>query len=129
MKKTLILVLCLILAMTSLVFGHGMFVEMVGEGQLKVVYDGDDNGVPNADVVLYDTEGAVIEEGRTDENGIYSYDPDLDIARAQASDGMGHSAEFSPEATRTQIPKVPVIIGVFVLAGLIYFLTSRNKNK
>lgn len=56
--------------------------------------------------------------------------PDLKVHRAIADDGMGHRAEYKEGVEHRDIPKVPVIIGIFAAIGVIFLVfNKRTKNK
>ncbi len=77
--------------MPSEVSAHRMLIEEISEGSVEVGFD-DGTLAENVDIRLYDAEENVIDEGITDQEGIYEYDSDLDVERVVAEDDMGHRA-------------------------------------
>lgn len=111
------------------VYAHGMDLKLVEPGVLKVEYDGGGFS-PRTEVTIFDAKGNELGKGSVDEEGKYSFDPSLKVHRAIADDGMGHRAEYKEGVEHRDIPKVPVIIGIFAAIGVIFLVfNKRTKNK
>ena len=125
-KMITLLALVLVLAMPTLVFAHGMHVHLEGN-TVSAEYDG--GGFPeNAEVKLFDKDDNEIGSGNLDSEGNYTFDSSLKVAKASVSDGMGHKGTATPDAKEINIPKVPVVIGVFVvIVGIFYFSNKKKK--
>lgn len=129
-SKFLILVLALVLAVIPVsTFAHGMLMNFDGN-TITVEYDGNPpTPAENAEVILLDASGAEIGKGTTDANGKYQFDSSLAVAKATASDGMGHKSSAEPGVEEVSIPKLPIVIGVFVVIGAIFLISSKRKKK
>lgn len=130
-KKYLLLFMVLALVvLPTAALAHGLNFTLEEPGVLKPEYDGGGFS-PRMEVTLYDENDQVIESGQVDEDGLYRFDPDTKFAYAEVNDGMGHQATYEPgEEPAPEIPKVPVVIAVFVIIILIfYFNNKKKKNK
>lgn len=125
-RLSLMMAIIMVLVPT-IAFAHGLFLTLEEPGVLKAEYDGGGFS-PRMEVVLFDSEGNEIERGPVNDEGKYEFDTSLDVARAEVDDGMGHKAEYKEGVESKSIPKLPVIIGVFVVVAVIYFVFSK-KNK
>ena len=125
-KGIIFLLICLVL-MPSMVYAHAMFLELEEAGVLRVEYDGGGFS-PRTEVTIYDENGDELDKGLVDEEGRFHFDTSLDVHSAVAEDGMGHRAEYEKGVKTTTIPKIPVVIGVFLVVGLIFaFYNKKNK--
>lgn len=117
-----------LVAVPSIAFAHGMFLKLVEPGVLKVEYDG--GGFSSrTQVTIYDEAGNELGSGTVDENGEFHFEPELDVHRAIADDGMGHRAEYKKGVETTTLPKAPIVIGVLAAAAVIYlYYDKKGKN-
>ncbi len=96
MKKNII-ILVFVLACAASVFAHAMFLDLIEPGVFKVEYDGG-GFTPGTVVTLYSDGGTEeIQHGTVDENGLYKFDPKLEVLSATAEDGEGHVAYWEAE--------------------------------
>lgn len=131
MKKILSLILLLMIFSTVYAFAHGMSLRLEGPGVLIAEYDGGGFS-PRMVVTLYDKEGTKLAEGPVDSEGKYHFDQTLPVANAVVEDGLGHRATYEKGVFQQDIPKLPVVIGVFIVVGIImvyYERKIRLKNK
>lgn len=127
-KKTTLLILTILLLFPIVGKAHGLFLTLEEPGVLKAEYDGGGFS-PRMEVVVYDENGNELDRGNVDENGEFHFDPDLDVAKAEVDDQMGHHAMYEAGQTQKQIPKLPVIIGVFVVIGIIFAVSNKKKKQ
>lgn len=131
MKKILSLILLLMILSTLPAFAHGMSLRLEEPGVLIAEYDGGGFS-PRMVVTLYDKEGTKLAEGPVDDEGKYRFDSTLLVASAVVEDGLGHRATYEKGVDQLTIPKLPVVIGVFIIVGLImayYERKIRLKNQ
>ncbi|MGO1469563.1 MAG: hypothetical protein ACTHW2_06050 [Tissierella sp.] len=131
MKKRVISLLVLtILLMTSItVFAHGLFLTLEEPGVLKAEYDGGGFS-PRMEVIVFDKDDNELSKGKVDDEGFFKFDKDLDVQYATVDDSMGHKARWEKgESETTEIPKVPVVIGVFAVIGGMFFINSKKSKK
>lgn len=128
MKRIAVFTLLLLFIPTA-VFAHGLNLTLVEPGVLKAEYEGGGFS-PRMVFTLYNAENEVVLEGPIDENGEFHFDKNIEFAKAEVDDGMGHKATYvvGSEA-RTEIPKVPVVIAVFALIGIIFYMSNKKKQK
>lgn len=127
-RGILFLLICLLL-IPSMVYAHAMFLELEEPGVLRVEYDGGGFS-PRTEVTIYDENGGELDKGLVDEEGKFHFDKNLDVHSAVAEDGMGHRAEYKKGVQTSTVPKIPVVIGVFVIVALIFtFYTKKSKAK
>lgn len=122
--------ICILLLIPNISYAHGMLLKLEEPGVLRVEYDGGGFS-PRTEVTIYDKEGNELGKGLVDEEGKFHFDPYLEVHSAVADDGMGHRAEYKKGAQEVKtIPKLPAIIGVFVVIGVIMvFFNIRSKQK
>lgn len=126
-KGILFLLICLVL-LPSAVYAHGMLLELEEPGVLKAEYDGGGFS-PRTEVIIYDENGNELDKGLVDEEGKFHFDKSLDVHRAVAEDGMGHRAEYKKGVETKTIPKVPVVIGVFAVVGVIFMIQNKKVKQ
>lgn len=130
-RKSIVLTVLLSLALLILplaAFAHGVNFTLTEPGVLKAEYDGGGFS-PRMEVTLYDADGKEIESGTVDDNGEYHFDEGTEFAYAEVDDGMGHKATYKVgQGESIEIPKLPVIIGVFALIAVIFIIYSRRKS-
>lgn len=126
-KRFLLCLIALLVLVPSVVYAHGMFLTLEAPGVFKVEYDGGGFS-PKTEVVLYDGEGRELERSPVDEEGKYHFDENLAVYRAVADDGMGHRTEYREGMEEKTIPKAPVVIAVFAVAGIVYSVYSKKKK-
>lgn len=117
----------IILFLPSISRAHGLFLTLEEPGVLKAEYDGGGFS-PRMEVVIYDANGNELDRGKVDENGEFHFDPSLDVASAEVDDQMGHHATYEAGKTQTQIPKLPVVIAVFVVVAIIFVVNGKKKS-
>lgn len=127
MKKILVLLALIFILTPVVMIAHGLNFTLEAPGVLKAEYDGGGFS-PRMEVVLYDKDGKELERGKVDDKGEYHFDPDLEIGSAVVEDGMGHRAEYKPGEKTVKIPKVPVVLAVFVVVGLIVYVSGKKKK-
>lgn len=130
MKKrfTSLLVLTILLLTSITVFAHGLFLTLEEPGVLKAEYDGGGFS-PRMEVTVFDKDDKELAKGNVDDEGLFQFDEDLDVQYATVDDGMGHNAKWeNDQVEERQIPKVPVVIGVFAFVGGITFFYSKKKK-
>ncbi|WP_029410071.1 hypothetical protein [Treponema pedis] len=95
MKKNIFILLFCAACSVSL-FAHAMFLDLIEPGVFKVEYDGG-GFTPGTTVTLYSDGGTEeIQKGTVDENGLYRFDPKIEVVSAMAEDGAGHVAYWEP---------------------------------
>lgn len=128
LKKSRIFIFVIVaLLLPGVSFAHGMDLILEEPGILRVEYDGGGFS-PRTEITIYDEAGNELSKGLVDGEGKFHFDQNLNVHRAVADDGMGHRAEYQEGATEKNISKLPVIIGVFAVAGIFVYVFS-NKNK
>jgi hypothetical protein len=105
-----------------------MFLELEEPGVLRAEYDGGGFS-PRTEVTIYDEDGNELDKGLVDEEGKFHFDKSLDLHRAVAEDGMGHRAEYKKGVETKTIPKVPVVIGVFAVVGVIFMIQNKKVKQ
>lgn len=125
----MIFLTCMFFLTPSTAYAHGMHLELVEPGVLMVEYDGGGFS-PRMEITIYDEEGKELGKGLVDEEGKYFFDTSLSVHRAIADDGMGHRAEYKEGVEHKNIPKLPVVIGVFAVIGVIFVVfNKKGKSK
>ncbi len=129
MKKSIAIGLTLVfLFVPMLVLAHGLNIILLEPGVLKAEYEGGGFS-PRMVFTLYDADGKVVLEGPIDENGEFHFDKNLDFEKAVVDDGMGHRATYVKGGKpKTEIPKVPVVIAVFAVVGIIFYVYNKKKE-
>ncbi len=133
MGWTVLLVFLLVIMGNTPALAHRMLVEVIDEGAIKVRYD-DGTMAGRARVTFYDEDGQILEEGITNEGGIYYYDLNVNPNRVVADDGMGHRARWVEGQTdawdyfpRWQRAFFGVAIFMFI-AAISYYRKNRIKE-
>lgn len=126
-NRALLLILILLL-IPGVSFAHGMDLILEEPGVLRVQYDGGGFS-PRTEITIYDETGEEIAKGLVDEEGKFHFDKNLNLYRAVANDGMGHIAEYGEGASKGNIPKTPVIAGVFGVAGVLAYIFGKKNKK
>lgn len=126
-RLTSFLIIALVLSLTSMtVFAHAITLKEIEPGVLQAAYDG--GGIsPRTVITIYDENGEEIASEQVDADGIVDFG-DINWAKANAQDGMGHNIDIEKGIEKKEIPKIPVVIGVFVLVGIIIFISQRKKK-
>lgn len=119
---------CIFLIISSYSFAHGMSLKLEEPGVLKVEYDGGGFS-PRTEITIYDEKGNELGKGLVDEEGKFHFDKNLDVYSAVANDGMGHRAEYEKGVIKKEIPKLPVVIAVFAVIGIIFAVFNKKKTK
>jgi len=105
-----------------------MSLKLEEPGVLKVEYDGGGFS-PRTEITIYDEKGNELGKGLVDEEGKFHFDKNLDVYSAVANDGMGHRAEYEKGVIKKEIPKLPVVIAVFAVIGIIFAVFNKKKTK
>ena len=133
-----LLVFLLVIMGSTPALAHRMLIEVIDEGvidegAIKVRYD-DGTMAGKASVTFYNEDGQVLEEGITNEGGIYYYDLNMKPNRIVADDGMGHRARWVAGQTdawdyfpRWQRALLGVAIFLFI-AAISYYRKNRIKE-
>ncbi|NLM51326.1 MAG: hypothetical protein GX197_00655 [Firmicutes bacterium] len=129
-KKTVIFTcLIFILLYCGTALAHGMLLKLEEPGVFRVEYDGGGFST-STEVILYDQNDKVLAQGLVDEKGKFYFDPNLEVYRAVANDGMGHRAEYKEGVKVSSLPKLPVVIGVIVVAVAVsVYFSNKSKQK
>ncbi|MFW6006403.1 MAG: hypothetical protein ACOCQ5_00325 [Halanaerobiales bacterium] len=105
---SLVIIWTLILGFTTFpVIAHDIHIQVHLDGDLITVegHFEKDSPVENGEVKVYDDKGNLIEEGTTDENGIYEFEvdtrTDMDIV---LEDDLGHHTEY--ELKENELPEI-----------------------
>ncbi len=123
----LVAVLMMVISLPS--FAHKMIIEPVGEGQVKVMYDGG-NPATRASIKVYNENDEVIEEGPVNEEGIFEFDASK-ASYLESDDGMGHKDiwevgdEVKAPDNSSKFLKIGIV--VVVLAAVAFFATKKGK--
>ncbi|NLL52000.1 MAG: hypothetical protein GX248_04755 [Peptococcaceae bacterium] len=121
------LLTCMLLLIPTLAMAHGISLNLEEPGVLKVEYDGGGFS-PKTEVTIYDIEGNELGKGPIDEEGKFYFDPEMQVYRAVADDGLGHRAEYKEGVKEKNIPKVPVVIGVFAVIAVIFVVFNKKAK-
>lgn len=129
MKKTItLLLIAILLLLPTTALAHGLNIYLVEPGVLKAEYEGGGFS-PRMVFTLYNEKGEVVLEGPIDDNGEFHFDKSIEFTKAEVDDGMGHLATYvAGEGEKKEITKLPVVIGVFVVIGVIFFISSKRKK-
>lgn len=127
MKGILLFIFLLVPLLPGLVYAHGCHLILEAPGVLRAEYDGGGFS-PRMVVTLYDAEGKELASGSVDDQGKYHFDASLDLASAVVEDGMGHRAVYEKGVEEKHIPKLPVVMAVFLVVGIIMKIYD-NKIK
>lgn len=125
LKNLILLVGVLFMLAPHLAFAHGMDLRLVEPGVFQVEYDGGGFS-PRTEVVIYGDDGTELGSGLVDEEGKFHFDPELMVHRAVANDSMGHRAVYRDGLYVKTLPKLPVVIVVFIVVGLLYYFYERK---
>lgn len=127
-KSSICIFLLVALLFPGVSFAHGMDLILEEPGVLRVEYEGGGFS-PRTEITIYDENGNELAKGPVDEEGKFHFDENLNVHKAVADDGMGHRAEYVEGAVAKSIPKLPVIIGVFAIAGVFYYIFTKKNKK
>lgn len=131
-SRLFVLIMCFLMVFSTIAFAHKMVIEPVEDGLVKVYYEGGDFSY-RTEVTVYDSNDQVIESGKLDDEGKFTYDTDSDVKYLVADDGMGHRAEWTvgEEASSSSHASkyIRIAVVVLVLAGIagIYYLRKGKK--
>ncbi|HHX23971.1 MAG TPA: hypothetical protein GX723_08195 [Thermoanaerobacterales bacterium] len=126
--RVILSLICILLLIPSISYAHAMFLKLEEPGVLRVEYDG--GGFSSrTEVTIYDKEGNELGKGLVDEEGKFHFDPDLEVHSAVADDGMGHRVEYKVGVKEKTVPKVPAIIGVFAVIGIITVIYNKRAKQ
>lgn len=133
MKKARSIIIIMIMVLISSIpaYAHKMNIEPLENGIVKVHYD-DGSFSSRTEVTVYNSNDEVIETGKLNQEGKYTYDTNQDISYIVADDGMGHRAEWKVgELVEVRGGGSKFIkIGIVVLVlGAIAGISYRKKAK
>lgn len=110
MKKLFLAIMILTLPAT-LVYGHGLQIQFGHDGPylwIRAAYDGD-IALPFALITVHDPDGVEFQNGRSDRNGCFSFQPDRRGKwKLTVDDEMGHVQKLEIELSRTDIAQARV---------------------
>lgn len=136
----LVLVLILCMVLIPAVSAHRVHVsEQISEVEIKAWYGGGDP-MPNADVEVYsirDEQEKLYREGKTDENGLYYFTPELGTTSYRVVVELtGHKGELEFDLTAGSQPEnaeLPLYLSVLVgfgflagIGGITAYLSARK---
>ena len=136
----LVLVLILCMVLIPAVSAHRVHVsELISEVEIKAWYGGGDP-MPNADVEVYsirDEQEKLYREGKTDENGLYYFTPELGTTSYRVVVELtGHKGELEFDLTAGSQPEnaeLPLYLSVLVgfgflagIGGITAYLSARK---
>lgn len=122
------MVLWLLFSGVPMAHAHAMIIEPLENQRVLVQYDG--GGFSRRTVVtVVDAMGHVLEEGKLDAEGVYDYSHLPEAHTLLADDGMGHRAEWVVGTTHHQLPKLPVVAGVWGMFGGIAWHFKRKQQQ
>ena len=127
LKRCLLFGLLMTFLFPGFVYAHGCHLILEAPGVLRAEYDGGGFS-PRMVVSLYDADGKELASGPVDDEGKYHFDASLNLASAIVEDGMGHRAVYERGVEKNHIPKLPVVIAVFIVVGIIMKIYD-NKIK
>ncbi len=128
-KGIVFLLAIIMITLSSLpVFAHALFLTLEEPGVLKAEYDGGGFS-PRMEVVVYNKDDEELARGNVDEEGLFHFDEDLAAHHAIVDDGMGHNASWEMGVEESTIPKLPVILVVFVLIGFTFYRYSKKEKE
>ncbi|SDM11712.1 hypothetical protein [Halarsenatibacter silvermanii] len=126
---TVILAAAVLLMMTGEASAHRMMIEEISEGKIEVGFD-DGTVAENVEVELYDGEENLVDEGVTDEEGIYEFDTAMEVERIVASDDMGHRAVLTPESDQENknfLQVLPLWLRTSTGVGILLLIAGAGK--
>jgi len=136
----LVVILCMVLIPS--VSAHRVHLrEQIMEVQIKAWYGGGDP-MPNADVEIYsirDEQEKLYLEGKTDENGLYYFAPELGTTSYRVvveASGHGNELEFDLTAgSQPEEAELPLYLSVLVgfgflagIGGITAYLSARKMK-
>ncbi|WP_026674100.1 hypothetical protein [Alkalihalobacterium bogoriense] len=92
-KKVCVCLFIVFFIMGSHVYAHKMLIEPLEQGVVKVHYE-DGSFSTRTVVSVYDEDEGLLEEGKLDEHGYFSYDNIDGAYLLVADDGIGHRVEW-----------------------------------
>ena len=126
MKKWLLLVLLILITLSPLVAsGHRLIIDYGVESIYIEAYYGGGTPVRDGDVKIYYPDGKLYLEGKTDENGMFSFDPGFGKEWLAVVESSGHRGENTINMTEasggsSSGGEMPLYLRVF--AGFGYLL-------
>ncbi|WP_248618929.1 hypothetical protein [Natroniella sulfidigena] len=135
-SKKLLLIICFSLMFSFIIIedalAHRMLIEEVGEDYVVVGFD-DGTKAMEVDVVLYDQDEEVLLEGKTDLEGGFEFDPELQPYKIVSSDTYGHRAEWTSDEpiTEERFPRwarALLGIGILLFIGVSANFISKKKD-
>lgn len=129
--KLMIVIMIIMLISSIPAYAHKMTIEPVEDGIIQVLYD-DGSFSSRTEVTVYDSNDQVIESGKLDDEGKYTYDTSGDIAYIVADDGLGHKDEWEigeAVATSSGASKVLKMGAVVLILGGVAGFSYKKKAK
>jgi len=128
--KMFLIAIAILLVSAVPAYAHKMTIDPVEDGIIKVQYD-DGSFSERTEVKVYNSKDEVIEEGKLDEEGKFTYDKSKDVSYIVAEDGLGHKAEWKigEETKKDSGGSKGLKIGAVVLALAIIGGISYKKKK
>ena len=126
--RSIILLLIIFVFIGSLasVEAHRMLIKEFDGTQVVVEFE-DGSQVGEVDVIFYNDDEEVIEEGITDENGRYKYKSETEPVQIVAEDEFGHRAVWTADEEPDGLGNIPralrMVLGVvliLVAGGLVH---------
>lgn len=133
-SRLIVLIMCFLMIFSATAYAHKMTIEPLEDGIIQVLYD-DGSFSSRTEVTVYDSNDEVIESGKLDEEGKFTYAASGDAEYIVADDGMGHKAEWTigEEPSSSSHASKYIKVGVVLLAllavvGLYYKRKGRKSN-
>lgn len=128
--KIFLIVITILLVSAVPAYAHKMVIEPLEDGVIKVQYD-DGSFSERTEVKVYNSKDEVIEEGKLDEEGKFTYDKSKEVSYIIAEDGLGHKAEWKigEESKKDSGGSKWVKIGAVVLVLVAIGGISYKKKK
>ena len=130
--KSIIMIVAVILIWSLPVYAHKMTIDPERDGVIKVYYD-DGSFSSKIEITVYDSNDEIIESGKLDDQGKYSYDINGGAAYIVADDGMGHKDEWKiGEKVKintggSKVFKIGAVVLVLaLLAGISYWRKGKK---
>lgn len=120
----------LVLFSLSLIMGHGLNLEPITEGIIRITYS--DDTIPTTMTVKeYDEEDNLIKQGELNEDGTYYYLEETH--RLEADDGMGHVIRWRVGEGRVSSGGygkwITIIVVVIIFTVISTVFNKRRKQR
>jgi len=145
-KNVVLLIVAILILTTQGAYAHRLHIDWkIGKVQIESFYGGSGTPCQDATVQIYTPDGELLEEGKTDENGKYSFSPVSGINEykvvLESTHMPGHRAEeiinLKAADSFKENKELPLFLRVFAglgyLAGLagvsLAYINWREKRK